>query len=140
MRIEWNPEQVTAEIEKTAMDRLETAAGYVMALARMNLVTVLKSAPPDVAGKERKEPWKSMSLGTLLRTVRVARLYGDPKQDVRVYAGNRVGGGSMKKGAERGAFYAHIIEMGSVKMGARPFLRPALNAAKKRIMSIMENG
>jgi len=44
------------------------------------------------------------------------------------------------KGAARGAFYAHIVEYGSVKMKAKPFLRPALNASKGGIMDKMENG
>ena len=56
---------------------------------------------------------------------------GDPKQNIRAYAGNRLKGG---------AFYAHMVEKGTVKMKAKPFLRPALNASKGQIMSIMENG
>jgi hypothetical protein len=33
-----------------------------------------------------------------------------------------------------------MVEKGTVKMKAKPFLRPALNASKGQIMSIMENG
>jgi HK97 gp10 family phage protein len=115
----WHPEVITAEIEKRAMDRLEKAGGVVADRAR-------QIVPVDT--------------GALRNSIRVTRLKGDPKQNIRVYAGNRVKGGSMKKGAERGAFYAHMVEFGTVKMGARPFLRPALNASKNDIKSIVENG
>jgi len=72
-----------------------------------------------------------MSKGDLQKSIRVKRLPGDPKLNIRVYAGGRW------KGAP---FYAHMIEYGTVKMGARPFMRPALNGSKASVMSIMENG
>jgi len=111
MRIaNWNPDAITAEVEKKAMDRLEKAGEVVAAAARTKV--------PVATGKLRS-------------TIRVTRLKGDPKLDIRVYAGNR---------EKDGAFYAHMVEMGTVKMRARPFLRPALNGAKGNIMAIMENG
>jgi len=114
MKAKWNPiGPITAAIEKKAMDRLETAAGLVAARARM-LVPVDK--------------------GNLKESIRVTRLKGDPKLNVRVYAGNR------KRRAEGGAFYAHMIEYGTVKLKAKPFLRPALNAVKGRVKGIVENG
>jgi HK97 gp10 family phage protein len=33
-----------------------------------------------------------------------------------------------------------MVEFGTVKMKAKPFLRPALNAAKPQIQSILRNG
>jgi len=108
--VDWAPERITAEIEKKAMDRLEKAAEYVADAARSRV-------PVDT--------------GRLRDTIRVTRLKGDPKLDIRVYAGSREKGG---------AFYAHMIEYGTVKMKAKPFLRPALNQAKSVIMGIMENG
>lgn len=113
MKVEWRPEQITAEIEKRAMDRLEIAAGYVMGRARQNV-------PVDS--------------GRLRDSIRVVRLKGDPRLNVRVYAGNR------KKREEGGAFYAHMIEFGTVKMTAKPFLRPAFNECKGRIKDIVQNG
>lgn len=108
--VDWAPERITAEIEKKAMDRLEKAAEYVADASRSRV-------PIDT--------------GRLKDTIRVTRLKGDPKLDIRVYAGSRDKGG---------AFYAHMIEYGTVKMKAKPFLRPALNQAKSVIMGIMENG
>ena len=120
MKAKWNPiGPITAAIEKKAMDRLEKA-GEVVAERARGLVPV--------------------DTGALKASIRVVRLKGDPKQNIRVYAGNRVQGGSRMKGAARGAFYAHMVEYGTVKMPAKPFLRPALNASKGGIMDKMENG
>ena len=125
MRLEnWHPEVITAEIEKQAMDRLETAAGYLMGRARQ-LVPVGQDRPGTKGGKD----WTARKAGALRDTIRVVRLKGDPKQNVRVYAGNT-----------REVFYSHFVEYGTVKMKAKPFLRPALNEVKNRIKSILENG
>lgn len=114
MRVEGvNLDLCSNEITKAAMDRLETAAGYVMGLAR------------------QKVPVDS---GALRDSIRVTRLKGDPKLNIRVYAGNR------KQRGEGGAFYAHMVEYGTVKMPAKPFLRPALHECKGRIKGIVQNG
>lgn len=113
MRIQWNPELVTVEIEKRAMDRLEKAGELIAEHAR-------NKVPVDT--------------GRLRDSIRVRRLKGDPKQNIRVYAGNR------KRREQGGAFYAHMVEYGTVKMPAKPFLRPALNEVKGRIKGIVQNG
>lgn len=108
--VDWSPDKITAEVEKKAMDRLQKAGEMVADKARQKV-------PVDT--------------GKLKETIRVTRLKDDPKLDIRVYAGNREKGG---------AFYAHMVEFGTVKMPAKPFLRPALNQSKASIMEIMENG
>jgi HK97 gp10 family phage protein len=120
--VDWSPEKITAEVEKKAMDRLEKAGEVVAARARAKFPL---GAPPGSKG------WVPMSKGELLKSIRVTRLKGDPKLNIRVYAGGRW------KGAP---FYAHMIEYGTIKMGARPFMRPALNGSKSAVMGIMENG
>lgn len=108
MRIaNWNTGGITAEIEKKAMDRLENAGKIVVAQAK------------------RMVPVKS---GKLRQSIRVARLDGDPKQNIRVYAGNR---------KKDGPFYAHMVEHGTVKTPAKPFLRPALNNSKNMILTLL---
>ena len=114
MKVKWNPlGPITAAIEKKALDRLETAAEQVAERARVLV-------PKDTHALEK--------------SIRVVRLKGDPKLNVRVYAGNR------KRRKEGGAFYAHMVEYGTVKMKAKPFLRPAFNAVKGRVKGIVENG
>jgi HK97 gp10 family phage protein len=120
-RIDWHPENITAEIEKKAMDRLEKAAGYVQ------LQAILK-CPVGIDVPKGKGKWSGRKAGDLRRTIRVVRLHGDPKLNVRIYAGNKE------------VYYAHFVEHGTVNMPAKPFLRPAFHAAKGNIMNIMENG
>ena len=124
----WYPDVITAEIEKKAMDRLEKAGELVAAKARQKFPL---GAPPPAVGRKNKKPWMPMSKGDLKKSIRVKRLPGDPKLNIRVYAGGRW------KGAP---FYAHMIEFGTIKMGPRPFLRPALHSSKLSIKNIVENG
>jgi len=63
----------------------------------------------------------------------VTRLAGDPKNDVRVYAGGR-------QSDKLTAYYARFVEYGTCYMARRSFLRPALDQNKGAIMQIMENG
>ena len=123
--VDWAPERITAEIEKKAMDRLEKAAEYVAARARQYFPL---GAPPPVGDRKSKNPWVPMSKGDLQKSIRTSRLKGDPKLDIRVIAGSREKGG---------AFYAHMVEYGTVKMKAKPFLRPAFNSAKAKIKAML---
>jgi len=130
MRVQnWAPEKITTEIENRAMDRLETAGGYVMAMARQKFPL---GKPTDMPGRKSKEPWRSMDTGKMRNTIRVVRLKGDPKLNVRVYMGNR--------DKVNGQYWAHILENGSHKLAARPVMRPAFNAIKPRIKDTVQNG
>ena len=124
MRAVWNPQgPITAEIEKAAMDRLERAGEVVAASARQK-VPIGKARDPYKTGKE----WTARKAGALRDSIRVTRLKDDAKQNIRVYAGNKE------------VYYARFVEYGTVKMKAKPYLRPALNGAKGQIMAIMEGG
>jgi HK97 gp10 family phage protein len=107
---DWSPDKITAEIEKKAMDGLERAGERIASMAR-GLVPV--------------------DTGALKGSIRVRRLSGDPYLNVRVYAGSREKGG---------AFYAHMVEYGTVKMSKKPFLRPALDSVKGNVISTIEGG
>lgn len=60
--------------------------------------------------------------GSLRDTIRRRTLTSRPG-NIRVYAGNAI------------IFYAHFVERGTIKMKARPFLRPAFNQKKGEIVS-----
>jgi HK97 gp10 family phage protein len=122
--INWNPDLASDEITKTMMNRLEKAAELVATRARQN-VPVGKDRPPYKTGKE----WTARKAGALKKSIRVVRLKGDPKLNIRVYAGN-----------SGDVYYAHFVEYGTAKMAAKPFMRPALSASKSDIKTIMENG
>ena len=73
--------------------------------------------------------------GTLRRSIyqtQVRELSSDTRQVFRV--GVRKGKQFRKQGKKgnlsQDAFYAHMVEFGTVKMTARPFLRPAFEARK----------
>ena len=121
MKVDWHPEELTAAVEKHMMDRLEVAAERIADRAR-NLVPIGQNV--EGSGK-----WSKREAGALKKTIRVVRLKGDPKQNVRVYAGNG-----------KDVFYAGFVEYGTVKMKARPYLRPALNSVKAQIESIIGGG
>jgi len=106
----WNPQKFDGEIMKAGMDKLERCAEVVADAARKRV--------PVASGK-------------LKATIRVTRLKGDPRRNVRVYAGNRI---------KDGAFYAHMVEYGTVKMRAKPYMRPALNTSKGAIQGILRGG
>ena len=122
MRIEnWCPEKITAEIEKRAMDRLAKAGEIIAAHAR-GLVRIGKNVP------QGKGKWSKREAGALKRSIRMTRLAGDPKMNIRVYAGSK------------DVYYARFVEYGTAKMSAKPFLRPALTASKGSIKQTVENG
>lgn len=129
MRLQnWHPELASEEMTHKAMDRLEKAAEPIRDKARLMCRTG-EARPPYKGGK----PWTARVPGTLAKSVRVVRLKGDPNLDVRIYAGAR-------KADMLTAYYAHMVEYGTVKMSARPFLRPAMNMSKGQIKRIMEHG
>jgi TP901-1 ORF40-like protein. len=123
MKVEWNPGAITQEIETAAMDRLEEVANRVAEKARAYCPVGQISRPQRPGSKS----WTERVPGTLKSSIRVRRLKGDPKLDVRVYAGN-----------ER-AYYSRFVERGTVKMKAKPFLRPAMNGASSAAAGLMES-
>lgn len=106
----WNPKRFDGEIITAGMDRLEKAAEVIASGARKRIHSIS---------------------GNLKTSVRVTRLKDDTRRNVRVYAGTS---------ASDFANYAYYVEYGTEKMKAKPFLRPALNAAKPQIQSILRNG
>lgn len=108
----WNPTKADKEIKANIMQHLQSLAESVADDARRR-VPVGKNIP---AGKGK---WSKREAGALKKSIRVVRLHGDPKLNVRIYAGNRE------------VFYARFVEYGTVKMRAMPYLRPAMAAAKR---------
>jgi len=122
MRVQnWHPELASDEITKKAMNRLQKGGELIASRARQK-VPIGKDVP---AGKGK---WSKREAGALKKSIKVVRLKDDPKLNVRIYAGSRE------------VFYARFVEYGTVKMSARPFLRPALNESKAQVKGIMENG
>jgi HK97 gp10 family phage protein len=119
----WNPAKADPEIINACMERL-VAVGELIANKARSLVRVGKSRPAYKGGKD----YTAREAGATKKSIRVVRLHGDPRRNVRVYAGNRL------------VFWPRFLEFGTVNMRARPFLRPALNASKSEAKNILLNG
>ena len=117
----WQPQRFDGEIIGAAMDRLERAAEVVATDAR-------RRAPVGVNVPAGQGKWSGREAGALKKSIRVVRLHGDKRRNIRVYAGSKQ------------VFYARFVEYGTSKMSARPFLRPALNSSKGKIQSILREG
>lgn len=134
----WNPQKYDGEIIGISMKRLEKAAEEIRWQAILKLKmeigkgkTTGISRPIYKKGKYAGAIWTARNFGDLIHTIRVVKKYGDEigtiigfsgTRNVRVYAGNYL------------VWWAKIFEY------YRPFLRPALNASKKKIRTILENG
>lgn len=124
----WNPSKFDGEFAAAAMERLRAAAEVVAASARGIVPEGTLSRPMYKTGPYAGQPWTARDAGSLKKTIRVVEKK-DPhgaaileSRNVRVYAGNYL------------VYYAKIVEF------TKPFLLPSLNASKKDIRSIMENG
>jgi hypothetical protein len=75
-----------------------------------------------------KDPDPRRTAGALKKSVRVmsVRSRGGVVQG-GVAVGGRVKLGRGNKRQEADAFYAHMVERGTAKMGAQPFFRPAID-------------
>jgi len=112
----WNIKEADDMLRKNTMNRLQEIAERAADIARLKVLPVGKDVP------QGKGKWSKREAGALKRSIRVVRLYGDPKMNVRIYAGNKE------------VFYARFVEYGTKKMAARPFLRPAVNAVKRELV------
>ena len=124
MRLEnWDPSLASDAITKESMDRLEKAGELVASRARAK-VPVGKGRAQYKGSKD----YTAREVGALRDSIRVVRLKDDPKLNIRVYVGSRK------------VFYAGFVEYGTLKMRAKPFMRPALNESKEDILQIVEIG
>lgn len=117
----WNPKAGDTIIYKNAMERLAKAAEAVANSARQR-------CPVGIDKKASGKDWTERKAGSLKKSIRVVRLYEDTARNVRVYAGSRK------------VYYARWVEQGTVKMKAKPFLRPAFHATKPQINAIVQGG
>jgi HK97 gp10 family phage protein len=119
----WNPQKYDGEFISASMERLTLAAGVIAERAKQKAPVGTITRKPG-GGKY----WTEREPGSLKKSIRVVRKNDDNIRNVRVYAGNRK------------VYYARMVEYGTSKKGARPYLRPALNGSKAEIQSILKGG
>lgn len=124
----WNPQKFDGEFMNASMDRLREAAELIAQKARAKCPVGTLSRPIYKTGKYAGAPWTARDAGALKKTIRVVEKKDKgtafaKSRNVRVYAGSWL------------IFYAQLCEY-----NGRAFMRPALNASKSEIRSILENG
>lgn len=141
MRVSYaNLKSENQRIFGNAMDVLEKLGQVVAEKARGNLFKHIGKGQPLHYGKRSKnyqptswishgayktgkysgEEWTARRFGSLVRSIRVVRKYGDPEMNVWVMAGNKV------------TYYASIVEHYT------PFLKPAMRGIRAEAKRIFE--
>lgn len=118
----WDAKPLNKEVMRNGMKRLEKSAEIVVKKARSKCPVGTLSRPMYKTGRYAGQFWTARDAGALKKSIRVVKKHGSEKLNIRVYAGTAK------------VFYAQIVEFRSA------FLRPALNASKSQIKSIMLNG
>jgi len=114
------------ELQERVADILDRTTGKAIKRVYMGAALVLRDEARDLA-PELKKPKKGRVPGLLKSAIRAA--YGDPtKPNVLVFVDYRI------------APHAHLVEFGTVKMQAQPYMRPALAAARSKCVNIIADG
>jgi hypothetical protein len=145
MRIQgWRGREVFAEIAEQALQNANALMDDVVLAARRRcpIGTITREGkfaganisftPQTGRNKGRRvqfrteRRWMGRAPGDLQRTIR--RVTKPKTGNIRVYAGN------FK------VYWAYMVERGTAKTAAQPFLRPAFHAAKTVVTRFIQNG
>ena len=126
----WDVKPLNKEIMRNGMKRLRKAGEVVKIRARSKCPVGTLSRPMYTKGRYAGQFWTARDAGALRKSIRVVEKHGVEEGgytkvknlNIRTYAGTAK------------VWYAQIVEFKD------PYLRPALNASKARILSIMQNG
>lgn len=122
MKIVWHGRELIAHVEDTIANRLEALGALMVADIRDDISEPAGTKPPFTPSAPGEPPHR--------RHGRLRRSITHEVQRGRVSI-LRVGT-NLK--------YAKFLELGTRKMAARPFLRPALRRAKRDIGRILRGG
>lgn len=128
----WDVKPLNKEVMRNGMKRLRKAGEVVKRKARSKCPVGSLSRPMYKTGRYAGQYWTARDAGALKKSIRVVEKHGaEAGGYITIKAGQlevRVYSGTAK------VYYAQIVEFYT------PFMRPALNASKSRIRSIMQNG
>ena len=62
---------------------------------------------------------------------------GKLRDSIRALKSKFLNGGAIVISGDKDAYYAHMVEYGTIKQSAKPHLRPALEINKQRTVSIV---
>jgi HK97 gp10 family phage protein len=127
---------VTGGAELAAQLRTLSAAVRKQALIRVLKVAAVpiqgraaELAPLDPAGNVHLKEWMQVSVATTIGTMAGGRW--DPADEYQA---------AVAVGPARKVFYGLYLEYGTVKMGAKPFLRPAFDYGTDRALTLIREG
>ena len=118
----WNPKPLHKEVMRNGMKRLEKSGEVVKRKARSKCPVGTVSRPMYTKGRYAGQFWTARDAGALKKSIRVVKKRGSKELNIRIYAGTKK------------VYHDQIVEFYT------PYLRPALNASKSSIKSIMQNG
>ena len=129
----WDVKPLNQEIMRNGMKRLKKAGEVVAKKARSKCPVGTISRPVYKTGKYAGMYWTARTAGSLKKSIRVTEKHGAGESggyitiragqlEIRIYAGTDK------------VYYAQIVEFRT------PFMRPALDASRSQILSIMRNG
>jgi HK97 gp10 family phage protein len=130
-RIDWFDKELIINVEKTTKRNIRKGCTLVARAARAKCPVGVIERDIAKTGKNAGKPWTARKPGTLKKSIRV-RMSKGKKLSGQVIAGAR----SSK---ELTAYYAAIVEHGSSKTPAQPFLRPSLEANWEAVMDGFRN-
>lgn len=139
---------LTAKLRQLADDAKKEGRSYLEYAAQPLVSAIAAGAPvsaevhfryntPKASGRIRAPKGKGVKVaeyhpGNLERSIRILKF----RRSEAVFVGPKLTGGS--KGVFRGqrtdAYYAHMVEYGTEKMSAQPFVRPAVLATQDAVL------
>lgn len=111
IQVTWYGDKLIKKIEGVTEDGLYAGAEELLGAA--------EAKAPERTGKLRESGYVATSGRSTYRKRKIHR------KEVKPPAGVALAGFA--------AFYAHMVERGTSKMSARPFLRPALDSFRERV-------
>jgi HK97 gp10 family phage protein len=115
----WKAKDVFKDIAEQAFQNAELVMDDVVQSAKAH-------CPVGKAVSKSGKDWTERVPGSLRNTIR--RVSRRDKGNIRVYAGSKK------------VFYARFVEMGTVKMRKKPYLRPAFQQRKGAILKKVKYG
>ena len=114
-KIEWHGDDFVLEMDRNLEKLVEKKAAENIEKRAKTLCPVGKTITTS-SGKS----WKSRKPGTLKRTIRARK-------------SKFKNGGWIVSAGSNDAFYAGFVELGTKRMSAKPYLRPALHVERHKL-------
>jgi len=124
--LNWFSKELLVHVEVTARKNISKGLQLIKASAKAKCPVGVEEKEIAKTGKNAGKPWTSRKPGTLKKSIRT-------RMSKKKLSGQVIAGG--RSSSDLTAYYAHIVERGSSKTPARPFMRPALEENFETVMA-----